>query len=120
MFLCAVQPYIVAVIIAVIVAQYAFALFCLLKLAYLDLGKKQYVLWNLFILLIFFIGGAAFLVYYYKHPDLRIQKTERDLPSQDNADERKDDRSDEQAENVDENASGSESAEQADGASDGK
>lgn len=90
MFLCAVQPYIVAVIIAVIVAQYAFALFCLLKLAYLDVGKKQYILWNLFILLIFFIGGGVFLWYYYKHPQLRIQKLERDCPpdGNDGADEK--------------------------------
>ena len=74
MFLSAVQPYIVAIIIAVVVVQYAFALFCLLKLAYLDIDKKYYILWNVFILLVFFIGGAVFLVYYYKHPELRLSK----------------------------------------------
>ena len=72
MFLSALQGYIVAIIVCIVVLQYAFALFCLLKLAYLDLAKKNYILWNLFILLIFFIGGAVFLVYYYKHPELRI------------------------------------------------
>lgn len=72
MFLSAIQPYIVAIIIAVIVVQYAFALFCLLKLAYLDIDKKYYILWNVFILLAFFIGGAVFLVYYYKRPELRL------------------------------------------------
>ena len=72
MFLSAVQPYIVAIIIAVIVVQYAFALFCLLKLAYLDIDKKYYILWNVFILIVFFIGGAVFLVYYYKHPELKL------------------------------------------------
>ena len=61
--------YAVAIIIAVIAAQYALALFCLLKLAYLDISKKQYVLWNLFILIVFFIGAAVFLVYYRKVKD---------------------------------------------------
>lgn len=75
MFLSAVQPYIVAIIISVVVVQYAFALFCLLKLAYLDIDKKYYILWNVFILIVFFIGGAAFLVYYYKHPQLKLSDT---------------------------------------------
>lgn len=69
MLLNAVQPYAVGIIVAVVVVQYAFAIFCLLKLAYLDIPKKQYVLWNLLILLVFFIGGAAFLIYYYKVKD---------------------------------------------------
>ncbi len=76
MFLSAVQPYIVAIIIAVVVLQYAFALFCLLKLAYLDIDKKYYIIWNVFILLVFFIGGAVFLVYYYKHPELKLSKAQ--------------------------------------------
>ncbi len=66
MFLSALQTPIVVAIIIVVAVQYAFALFCLLKLAYLDISKREYVLWNLFILLVFFIGGIAFLVYYYK------------------------------------------------------
>ncbi|MDE7164892.1 MAG: hypothetical protein K2O04_05675 [Clostridiales bacterium] len=74
MFLSALQGYVVFIIIAVVMLQYAFAVFCLLKLAYLDIPKKRYILWNLFILIVFFIGGTAFLVYYSKHPDLRIPK----------------------------------------------
>ncbi len=66
MFMSALQPYAVAIIIGVIALQYVFALFCLFKLAYLDITKKQYVLWNLFILLVFFIGCITFLVYYNK------------------------------------------------------
>lgn len=66
MFLSALQTPVVVAIIIVVAVQYAFALFCLLKLAYLDISKRDYVLWNLFILLVFFIGGIAFLVYYYK------------------------------------------------------
>lgn len=74
MFLNALQPYIIGTIVAVVLVQYAFALFCLLKLAYFDVSKKQYILWNLFILIVFFIGGAVFLVYYFKHPQLLIKK----------------------------------------------
>ncbi len=64
-FLCLSTAVVVSLII-VIAVQYAFAVFCLLKLAYLDIPKKQYVLWNVFILLVFFIGDIAFLIYYYK------------------------------------------------------
>lgn len=67
------QTYVVAILIALIVLQYAFALFCLLKLAYFDIERSQFILWNLFILLVFFIGGIAFLVYYYKHPEKKIK-----------------------------------------------
>lgn len=74
MFLSALQGYVVFIIIAVVMLQYAFAVFCLLKLAYLDLSKQHYFLWNLFILIVFFIGGIVFLVYYSKHPELRIPK----------------------------------------------
>lgn len=63
--------YAVIIIIAVVAVQYGFALFCLLKLAYLDISKKEYVLWNLFILLIFFIGGIVFLVYWFKVKDTK-------------------------------------------------
>ncbi len=66
MFLSAIEPYIVVTLIIIIAVQYAIALFCLLKLAYLDIDKRTYVLWNLFILLVFFIGDIAFLIYYYK------------------------------------------------------
>lgn len=75
MFLSAIQPYVVAIIIVLIVLQYAFALFCLLKLAYFDVSRRDYILWNLFILLGVFVGGIVFLVYYYKHPEKLIPKT---------------------------------------------
>lgn len=75
MFLSAIQPYVVAIIIVLIVLQYAFALFCLLKLAYFDVSRRDYILWNLFILIGIFVGGITFLVYYYKHPEKLIPKT---------------------------------------------
>ncbi|MDE7406176.1 MAG: hypothetical protein K2M89_04825 [Clostridiales bacterium] len=81
MFLCALQPYVVFIIIAAVLLQYAFAVFCLLKLAYMDFDKKKYILWNLLILIVFYIGGVVFLVYYSKHPELRIAK---DVPAQNN------------------------------------
>lgn len=74
MFLNAIQPYVTAIVIALIVIQYAFALFCLLKLAYFDVTKKQYILWNLLILFAVYVGGIVFLVYYFKHPEKRISK----------------------------------------------
>lgn len=75
MFLSALQPYVVFILIAAVLVQYAFAVFCLLKLAFMDMTKDKYILWNLFILLAVYVGGAVFLVYYYKHPELHIQKT---------------------------------------------
>lgn len=67
-FLCLETPAVIS-IIAVVLVQYALATFCLLKLAFLDVSKKEYVLWNLFILLVFFIGDIAFLIYWSKVKD---------------------------------------------------
>lgn len=75
MFLSALQPYVVFILIAAVLIQYGFAVFCLLKLAFMDITKNKYILWNLLILFAFYVGGAVFLVYYYKHPELRIKKT---------------------------------------------
>ena len=66
MFLSAVGTEFIVAFIVIIAVQYAVAVFCLLKLAYLDISKREYVLWNIFILIVFFIGDIAFLVYYYK------------------------------------------------------
>lgn len=71
MFLSALQPYVVGIIIAIVAVQYAIATFCLLKLAYLDISKREYVLWNLFILLVFFVGDAVFLAYYFRVKDTK-------------------------------------------------
>lgn len=55
------------VLLPVVAAQYALALFCLTKLAYLKLSTRVYVVWNITILLVFFVGSIVFLVYYYKN-----------------------------------------------------
>ena len=89
MFLSALQPYVVLIIIAAVLLQYAFAVFCLLKLAYMDFDKKKYILWNLLILIVFYIGGAVFLVYYNKHPELRIAKDVPAAENKESADEQK-------------------------------
>ncbi len=74
MFISALQSYAVAIIITLIIAQYGLAVFCLLKLAYFDIDKKNYIIWNLIILLAVFVGGIVFLVYYNKHPEKRLRK----------------------------------------------
>ncbi|MCH5350731.1 MAG: hypothetical protein J1F39_02025 [Clostridiales bacterium] len=65
MFLSLSQPVIITLVV-VIAAQYGFATFCLMKLATIDLPRKNYALWNVFIILVFFIGGIVFLIYYSK------------------------------------------------------
>lgn len=87
MFLSVAQAYILIPVIAVVVLQYAFALFCLTRLAYLDISKKNYILWNVFILVVFFIGGIVFLIYYYKHPDKLIPKTPEEKENSQNAED---------------------------------
>lgn len=73
MFLSLEFPIVIS-LIAVIVVQYGFAVFCLVKLAYLDLPRKTYILWNVFILLAFFVGGIVFLIYYARGgKDKRIE-----------------------------------------------
>ncbi len=78
--LSAIQPYVVGIIIGLTVVQYVFAIFCLLKLAYLDITKREYVLWNLFILLVIFIGGIVFLIYLKKG---NVQKIPPYMPNAD-------------------------------------
>lgn len=108
MFLSALQGYVVFIIIAVVMLQYAFAVFCLLKLAYMDIPKNRYILWNLFILIAFFIGGIVFLVYYSKHPELRIPKD--GLPEQtEQADSSKEEKT-ESSENAEETTDSTESS----------
>ena len=96
MFLSLEQPIVIA-LVTIIALQYTFATLCLMKLARLDLPRKKYVLWNLFILLVFFIGGIVFLVYYFKVRDtLRIPEfvpTEKDDAENANGDAADDDTS---------------------------
>ncbi|MCH5156028.1 MAG: hypothetical protein J1F69_05410 [Clostridiales bacterium] len=98
----------VFIIIAVVLLQYGFAVYCLLKLAYMDLSRNMYILWNLFILIVFFIGGAVFLVYYFKHPNLRISK---DAPLPEGGDSTVDQTQSESAEQAEQNTDTDQAAE---------
>lgn len=65
------------VVAPLLLLQYGVAVFCLTRLAYCKLSVRAYVLWNLFILLVFFVGSIVFLVYYYTHRDkLRLTREE--------------------------------------------
>lgn len=111
--LLSLQTYVSVILIVVIVLQYAFALICLLKLAYFDVPKTHYILWNLFILIVFFIGGIAFLIYYYMHPDKHIAPaTDAALPDQADAAENAEQA--DAAENAEQTAAPEAASEQAD------
>lgn len=58
-----------AILIPVVLLQYGFALFCLVKLVFLDLPKKKFFLWNFFILLVVGVGIITFLVCYFGFRD---------------------------------------------------
>ena len=61
--LFAVKP--LAVILPVFLVQYAVAVFALTRLALCGFPAKKYVLWNISIVLAFFVGPTAFLIRYY-------------------------------------------------------
>jgi hypothetical protein len=51
-------------IVPAVLAQYGLSIFCLLKLLFLELPKKQFWLWNFFILLAVGVGIITFAVCY--------------------------------------------------------
>lgn len=52
----------------IIAAQYVLAVIGLIVLSKRDTSTKAYVLWNIFILLVFFLGSIAFLIYNKARP----------------------------------------------------
>lgn len=60
-FLSAVNP--IFIVLPIVLAQYIYATFALVCLARARLSALSYALWNVFIVLIFFIGSTAFLIY---------------------------------------------------------
>jgi len=54
------------IIFIIVILQYIYAIFALSQLAYLKISIKKYILLNLFIVLIFFIGSTVFLLIYKK------------------------------------------------------
>lgn len=51
------------VILPIVLAQYATATFVLVKLAKAQLSGGVYLVWNIVIVIVFFIGSAAFLIW---------------------------------------------------------
>lgn len=98
MMISAFQPWILGIVLPIVIVQYAFALFCLLKLAFFEADTKHYVLWNVFILIVFFIGGAVFLVYYYKHPEKHLSKDGEKTEKKDEQEQPDTEKSEEQTE----------------------
>ncbi len=62
-FLFSVRP--LVVLLPLVVAQYVLAIFALTRLAMCRLPAKKYVVWNIAIVLAFFVGSIVFLCYYY-------------------------------------------------------
>ena len=62
-FLLSVRP--LAVLLPLVVAQYALAVFALTRLALCRLPAKKYIVWNIAVVLAFFVGPIVFLCYYY-------------------------------------------------------
>lgn len=59
-------------IIVCVIVQMPIAMFCLYKLARVDQPLSRYILWNIFIIVVFFIGDAVFLIYYYKSKNIKL------------------------------------------------
>ena len=57
----AINPYFI--LLPLVLGQYIYATFALVRLARAHLSTPKYVLWNLFILLAFYIGATVFLIY---------------------------------------------------------
>ena len=58
-----------AVLVPLILLQYGLSLFCLVRLVFLDLPKKKFIIWNFFILIVVGIGVITFFVCYFKFRD---------------------------------------------------
>lgn len=57
-------------------AQYILAVFALTRLALARMGKK-YIVWNIVIMFVFFIGSFVFLGYYYGKRKKQVAELER-------------------------------------------
>lgn len=111
------------IVIPLFAAQYALAIFCLTRLAYCKMSVAKYVVWNIFILLVFFVGSGVFLVYYFTNKQrLRGDETadtiKIDMPLTDNEIFRSGENANENAEQDGENAG--ESTQQSDGKNSGE
>ena len=55
------NPYFI--ILPIVLTQYVLATFALVRLARARLSTSKYVVWNLFVLIVFFVGSITFLIY---------------------------------------------------------
>lgn len=62
------------VILPLFIVQYALAIFSLTRLAFCNISLKQYIIWNLVCLLVFFVGSIVFLTYFYTHKAKLVSK----------------------------------------------
>lgn len=62
-------------------AQYALALVALFFLSKRAPSIKSFLLWSLFILLVFFVGSIAFMIYNRLKPAERTSEEKREQPS---------------------------------------
>lgn len=58
---------IVGIILPLLLVQYVLAIFTLTRLALARLPMRYYVVWNIVVLLVVYVGSIAFLIYYYAH-----------------------------------------------------
>lgn len=65
----------VFIILPIVFAQYIYATFALVCLARARLSALSYALWNVFIVLVFFVGSTAFLVYNAKRKKREADKS---------------------------------------------
>lgn len=64
------------IILPLFFAQYILAIFALTRLALARMGRK-YLVWNIVIMLVFFIGSIVFLGYYYGKRKKQVAALER-------------------------------------------
>lgn len=58
---------IVGIILPLLLVQYVLAIFTLTRLALARLPIRYYVVWNIVVLLVVYVGSIVFLIYYYAH-----------------------------------------------------
>ena len=66
------------IILPIVLAQYVYATIALVFLARARLSVRSYILWNLFIVIVFFVGSTSFLIYNACRKKNSKERDERD------------------------------------------